>query len=269
MSLKGPDFHTYGKSDPLGSSLSSFMDDSLTSDTWIESNDGDNFVKGGFLYEKGFWGRKVRRIVLTEKSLRILHKRTGIVKKYYSLYSVQNVEAQRCTLVFIVSLYTAKGKMKRLYFEPSSAEQRKEWMKAIQVCVAFVKAAKEEREKTRYGTSARRASSKIAESRRHSGEWSSQGSGSGWESVEDRPELDGRRPVLSKSAVDLGYSRQRSASAGSGARLRGRPEAALLEENSGYNPFPAVEQWDLEEPETMGQLGIPSGKRGFSRHQAV
>ena len=118
------------------------MDDSLTSDTWIESNDGDNFVKGGFLYEKGFWGRKVRRIVLTEKSLRILvphpsfwakgrrpgwqiktrnsgdfstkfgitfgpqHKRTGIVKKYYSLYSVQNVEAQRCTLVFIVSLYT-------------------------------------------------------------------------------------------------------------------------------------------------------------------
>jgi hypothetical protein len=48
------------------------MDDSLTSDTWIESNDGDNFVKGGFLYEKGFWGRKVRRIVLTEKSLRIL-----------------------------------------------------------------------------------------------------------------------------------------------------------------------------------------------------
>jgi hypothetical protein len=48
------------------------MDDNLTSDTWIESNDGDNFVKGGFLYEKGFWGRKVRRIVLTEKSFRIL-----------------------------------------------------------------------------------------------------------------------------------------------------------------------------------------------------
>jgi hypothetical protein len=182
--------------------------------------------------------------------------------------------------------------MKRLYFEPSSAEQRKEWMKAIQyvllippgafpskltpvfcvchrVCVAFVKAAKEERESTRYGTSARRTSSKIAESRRHSGEWSSQGSGSGWESVEDRPELDGRRPVLSKSAVDLGYSRERSASATSGARLRGRPEGALLEENNGYNPFPAVEQWDLEEPETMGQLGIPTGKRGFSRHQAV
>jgi hypothetical protein len=54
------------------------------------------------------------------------------VKKYYSLYSVQNVEAQRCTHVFIISLYTAKGKMKRLYFEPSSAEERKEWMKAIQ-----------------------------------------------------------------------------------------------------------------------------------------
>ena len=38
--------------------------------------------------------------------LSLQHKRTGIVKKYYSLYSVQNVEAQRCTLVFIVSLYT-------------------------------------------------------------------------------------------------------------------------------------------------------------------
>lgn len=44
----------------------------MTSDEWIERNDGDNFVKGGFLYQKGFWGRKVRRLVLTEKSLRLL-----------------------------------------------------------------------------------------------------------------------------------------------------------------------------------------------------
>jgi hypothetical protein len=142
-------------------------------------------------------------------------------------------------------------------------------LSSCRVCVAFVKAAKEERENTRYGTSVKRASSKPTESRRYSGEFSAQGSGSGWESIEDRPDLDGRRPVLSKSrtAIDLGYGRERSASAG--GRERGRPEAALLEDEGVYNPFPATERWDLEEPESMGQMGIPTGKRGFSRHQEV
>jgi hypothetical protein len=139
------------------------------------------------------------------------------------------------------------------------------------VCVAFVKANREERENSKYrtaGASTKRSSS-FSATRRHSGEYGSSDL-DGWESVDDRPYLDGRRPVLAKShtSADLGYGP---------TRLRGpKPQpaynnssSALMEETTGYNPFPEVEVWDLDEPESKGQMGIPAGKRGFSKHSEL
>lgn len=42
----------------------------------------------------------VRRLAKTRQ-----HKRTGIVKRYYGLYSVISVEPQRNTFCFIVTFY--------------------------------------------------------------------------------------------------------------------------------------------------------------------
>lgn len=230
------------------------------------------------------------------------HKRTGVVKKYYGLFSVISVEPQRTTFCFVVTLHnctnvsstlmnlvlarvlitalsslspTAKGKLKRLFFEPSNAEEQKEWIKAIKyarlydvlrvlpeltlilirLCVAVLKAGKEERDNARLRTRSSSFSG-VGAVKRASIQDDDEGY-YGDASSKRLDSLDGRRPGLSKAYT-------------SGNLRQGRIEERQADEGLGeFSPFDAAEQWDLGQPESTGQMGIPVGKRAFSRHSDV
>jgi hypothetical protein len=138
-----------------------------------------------------------------------------------------------------------------LYFEASSADECKEWMQAIKLCVSIVKSGKEDRESSfstsKYGGKRSQSLANLPPSITY-------GERRGWESIDDRPDTDTKR-LLTKAHTEssLDFSSR---------LLPARPDLSMNEEalveNSAHSHFSYVEQWDLEHPEKIERMGMPS-----------
>jgi len=186
------------------------------SDRWIHSNDGDRFLKGGFIYERNFWGRKVKRLVLTEKSIRILEKRNGVVRKYFSLYCIDSIDLLAAARNrFCIRLFSPRGKVKRLFWETADWKEAKDWVDAIRSSLERIKGRKEEA----------MSDSRLCASSADLERW---GSGA-------------QQPNMWKSCDTIHPPN-------SAPPVRRNPHALEPEENLSSDPFPRVEEWDMEVP---------------------